>query len=58
MFLLNPEGTQGWNLYAYVANNPTTWVDPTGHVAAGAIPRAPRPETKVVAEGTAWNQCS
>ena len=37
----NAQGTQGWNPYAYVANNPTTWVDPTGHVAAGAIPRAP-----------------
>ncbi|MCC7364399.1 MAG: RHS repeat-associated core domain-containing protein [Dehalococcoidia bacterium] len=37
----NAEGTQGWNLYAYVANNPTTWIDPTGHVAAGAIPRPP-----------------
>ena len=37
----NAQGTQGWNLYAYVANNPTTWVDSTGHVAAGAIPRAP-----------------
>ncbi len=37
----NAPGTQGWNLYAYVANNPTTWTDPTGHVAAGAIPRAP-----------------
>ncbi|MBI5948569.1 MAG: RHS repeat protein [Chloroflexi bacterium] len=31
----NAPGTQGWNLYAYVANNPTTWVDPTGHAALG-----------------------
>jgi RHS repeat-associated protein len=27
----NAPGTQGFNLYAYVANNPTTWVDPSGH---------------------------
>lgn len=26
----NAPGTQGFNLYAYVANNPTTWVDPSG----------------------------
>jgi RHS repeat-associated protein len=27
----NSPGTQGYNLYTYVANNPTTWTDPTGH---------------------------
>lgn len=27
----NAPGTQGFNLYAYVANNPTLWVDPSGH---------------------------
>jgi hypothetical protein len=27
----NAPGTQGYNLYTYVANNPTTWVDPSGH---------------------------
>ena len=27
----NAPGTQGFNLYAYVANNPTMWVDPSGH---------------------------
>jgi RHS repeat-associated protein len=30
----NAPGTQGYSLYAYVANNPTTWADPTGHNAA------------------------
>ena len=27
----NAPGTQGYNRYAYVANNPTTWVDPSGY---------------------------
>ncbi len=27
----NAPGTQGYNLYAYTANNPTTWVDLSGH---------------------------
>jgi RHS repeat-associated protein/uncharacterized repeat protein (TIGR01451 family) len=26
----NAPGTQGYNRYGYVANNPTTWADPTG----------------------------
>ena len=30
----NAPGTQGYNLYAYVANNPTTWVDLSGHMPA------------------------
>ena len=29
----NAPGTQGWNPYAYANNNPTKWVDPTGHYA-------------------------
>jgi RHS repeat-associated protein len=33
----NAPGTQGYHLYAYVANNPTTWTDPSGHLA-GPIP--------------------
>jgi RHS repeat-associated protein len=28
----NAPGTQGFNLYGYVANNPTTWIDPSGQV--------------------------
>jgi RHS repeat-associated protein len=34
----NAPGTQGYNLYAYVANNPTTWVDPSGHQSAIPMP--------------------
>lgn len=29
----NALGTQGYNLYAYAADNPTMWTDPTGHFA-------------------------
>jgi hypothetical protein len=34
----NGPGTQGYNLYSYVANNPVTWVDPSGHQAIIAVP--------------------
>lgn len=30
----NAPGTQGWNLYGYANANPTTFMDPTGHLAA------------------------
>lgn len=30
----NAPGTQGYHRYAYVANNPTTWVDPSGYEVA------------------------
>ncbi len=29
----NAPGTQGYNLYAYTANNPMSWIDPSGHSA-------------------------
>ncbi len=39
----NAPGSQGYNLYAYVANNPTSWVDPRachdGECAGAAGPR-------------------
>ena len=31
------EGTQGYNRYAYVGNNPTTNTDPSGHAGAAAL---------------------
>ncbi len=40
----NAPGTQGYNPYAYVANNPTSWVDASGHVAAPAGPAIPGPK--------------
>jgi RHS repeat-associated protein len=33
----NAAGTQGYNLYGYAGNNPTTWTDPSGHVATSPI---------------------
>ncbi len=34
----NAPGTQGFNVYAYAANNPTTWADPSGHaVGVGSL---------------------
>ena len=33
----NAPGTQGFNRYPYVANNPTTWTDPTGHQVASQV---------------------
>jgi RHS repeat-associated protein len=33
----NAPGTQGFNLYAYTANNPTTWADLSGHSVGSAI---------------------
>jgi RHS repeat-associated protein len=33
----NAPGTQGYNLYTYVANNPATWVDPSGTFATSSI---------------------
>lgn len=38
----NAPGTQGYNLYAYAGNTPTSWVDPSGHnVADGVLAFAP-----------------
>jgi uncharacterized protein RhaS with RHS repeats len=31
----NAPGTQGFNPYAYAANNPTSWTDPSGHAVKG-----------------------
>jgi RHS repeat-associated protein len=33
----NASGTQGYNLYSYSANNPTTWTDPTGHFVGSSV---------------------
>ncbi len=33
----NAPGTQGYNLYAYVANNPTTWTDLSGNSVSDAF---------------------
>ncbi len=36
----NAPGTQGYNRYAYVANHPTTWTDPSGHLVTAPTPTA------------------
>jgi RHS repeat-associated protein len=33
----NAPGTQGYHVYAYAANNPTTWTDPSGHISGMAL---------------------
>ncbi len=33
----NAPGSQGYNLYAYVANNPTTWTDSSGEFAQSIV---------------------
>lgn len=33
----NAPGSQGFNLYAYAANNPTTWADLSGHSVGSAV---------------------
>lgn len=44
----NGPGTPGYNLYGYVANNPTTLTDPSGHAsgveyAANVVTKTPKP---------------
>jgi RHS repeat-associated protein len=48
-------GTHGWNLYAYLANNPTTWADPSGRDIEGPISGSPSASdwTKAV-NAAAW----
>ena len=38
----NAPGTGGYNLYAYVANNPATWVDPAAMLLTRKSSRPPR----------------
>ena len=33
----NAPGTQGYNRYAYTANNPMRYADPTGHMISDAV---------------------
>jgi RHS repeat-associated protein len=33
----NAPGSQGYNFYSYVANNPTTVIDPSGHAGIGEL---------------------
>lgn len=50
----NAPGTQGFNLYAYVANNPMTWVDPSGHAVSFFFDWLSRPQVWAIV--TMWTR--
>ena len=45
----NAPVSQGYNLYAYVANNPTSWVDPSGESAQSIVGYRLRPDARTTA---------
>jgi RHS repeat-associated protein len=47
----NAFGTQGWNRYSYVANGPTTFNDPTGHMAMAEYGGLTSRQSAVIAAG-------